>query len=165
MVKQNKGHIVELASMSSFVGVSRFSDYSAGKAALTSFSESEFCSDLISTVVVDDHLLRLRLVGLREQLRGWYDAPNVHVTCVHPLWVATPMTEYRREEIEASTKEKMMTPSRVATEITDQIFRCRGTRLVIPGSYSFLRTTRAWPVWMLDAAKRSSGLDAKPRDL
>lgn len=41
MVKRNKGHVVEVASMSSFVSVGRFSDYSAGKAALISFSESE----------------------------------------------------------------------------------------------------------------------------
>jgi short-subunit dehydrogenase len=41
MVKANKGHVVEVASMSSFVSVGRFSDYSAGKAALVSFSESE----------------------------------------------------------------------------------------------------------------------------
>jgi short-subunit dehydrogenase len=41
MVERNKGHVVEVASMSSFVSVGRFSDYSAGKAALVSFSESE----------------------------------------------------------------------------------------------------------------------------
>ena len=41
MVANNKGHIVELASMSSFVSVGRFSDYSATKAAIVSFSESE----------------------------------------------------------------------------------------------------------------------------
>ena len=41
MVKTNKGHIVELASMSSFISVGSFSDYSAGKAALVSFTESE----------------------------------------------------------------------------------------------------------------------------
>jgi hypothetical protein len=42
MVKNNKGHIVEIASMSSFVGVGIFSDYSACKTALISFTESEF---------------------------------------------------------------------------------------------------------------------------
>lgn len=40
MVKNNKGHIVEIASMSSFLGVGVFSDYSAGKTALISFTES-----------------------------------------------------------------------------------------------------------------------------
>lgn len=41
MVKNNKGHIVEIASMSSFVSVGIFSDYSASKAALVSFTESK----------------------------------------------------------------------------------------------------------------------------
>jgi all-trans-retinol dehydrogenase (NAD+) len=43
MVKRNKGHIVEIASMSSFLGVGVFSDYSACKLALVSFTESESC--------------------------------------------------------------------------------------------------------------------------
>lgn len=42
MVKANKGHVVELASMSSFISVGSFYDYSAGKAALVSFTESEW---------------------------------------------------------------------------------------------------------------------------
>lgn len=41
MVKRNKGHIIEIASMSSFVGVGVFSDYSACKTALISLTESE----------------------------------------------------------------------------------------------------------------------------
>ena len=41
MVKRNKGHIVEIASMSSFVGVGVFSDYSACKTALISLTESK----------------------------------------------------------------------------------------------------------------------------
>lgn len=39
MVQRNKGHIVEIASMSSFVSVGMFSDYSACKVALCAFSE------------------------------------------------------------------------------------------------------------------------------
>jgi len=41
MVKQNKGHIVEIASMSSFVSVGQFADYSATKAGLIALSECE----------------------------------------------------------------------------------------------------------------------------
>jgi len=47
MVKRNKGHIVEIASMSSFLGVGVFSDYSACKTALISFTESESFSQLV----------------------------------------------------------------------------------------------------------------------
>ena len=48
MVKRNKGHIVEIASMSSFLGVGVFSDYSACKLALVSFTESESFSSTTS---------------------------------------------------------------------------------------------------------------------
>lgn len=99
------------------------------------------------------------MTGLRDQLRRWYNAPDVHVTCVHPLWVSTPLVAYRKTEIERASGP-MMTPARVGQEIVDQILRCKGSRLIIPGGFSWLRTTRAWPVWMLDALKKSNGLDA-----
>jgi short-subunit dehydrogenase len=96
--------------------------------------------------------------GLRDQLQRYYHAPNVHVTTVHPLWVSTPLVAYRKDQIEKASG-KMMTPQRVAGEIVDQIFRCKGARLIIPGSFGWLRGTRAWPVWMLDLLKRTNGLD------
>lgn len=40
MLKKNAGHIVNLCSASSFVGVAKLSDYAASKAALYSFDES-----------------------------------------------------------------------------------------------------------------------------
>jgi all-trans-retinol dehydrogenase (NAD+) len=82
------------------------------------------------------------------------------VTNVHPLWVATPLVAFRQELIEKRSG-KMMTPAFVAKEVTDQIFACRGTQLVIPRSHSFLSTTRAWPVWLLDTLK---GLGAVTRE-
>jgi short-subunit dehydrogenase len=53
MVKKNKGHIVEIASMSSFLGVGVFSDYSAGKTALVSFTESESLTGLPNLAFAD----------------------------------------------------------------------------------------------------------------
>ena len=76
----------------------------------------------------------------------------MHVTNVHPLWVATPLVEYRKEIIEKQSG-KMMLPSFVGQKVADQIFQCKGTQLVIPESHSFLRTTRAWPTWLLDGLK------------
>lgn len=79
------------------------------------------------------------------------------MTIVHPHWVATPLVAYRQEAIE-KTSGKMLTPAYVGGEIAKQIFRCRGTQLVLPGSLSFLQTTRAWPTWLLDGLKRSGGM-------
>ena len=79
---------------------------------------------------------------------------------MHPLWVATPLVAYRQELIEKQSG-KMMLPSVVGQKIANQIFNCRGTQLVIPESHSFLRTTRAWPAWLLDCLR---GLSAGKRE-
>jgi all-trans-retinol dehydrogenase (NAD+) len=144
MVKNNKGHIVEIASMSSFVGVGVFSDYSATKTALISFVESESLIDS-KRISADD-------TGLREQLRGWYGSPDVHVTIVHPLFVETAMTSYRKAAIEKATGKMLSAPA-VGRQIADQIFACKGEQMVIPDTHSILRTTRAWPGWLLAAFK------------
>ncbi len=149
MVRANKGHVVEIASMSSFVSVGQFADYSATKVGLVAFTEGE------------SGTCRLALtVALREQLRLWYKAPDVHVTIVHPLWVATPLVADRQDLIERRSG-KMMSASRVGQEVAEQVFRCRGTQMVIPASHAFLRTTRAWPAWLLDGLK---GLSAVSRE-
>jgi all-trans-retinol dehydrogenase (NAD+) len=62
------------------------------------------------------------------------------------------MTSYRKETIEKATG-KMLSASAVGTEIAGQIFKCKGTQMVIPNSQSFLRTTRAWPGWALSLVK------------
>jgi short-subunit dehydrogenase len=93
-------------------------------------------------------------IGLRDQLRWYYKAPKVHVTIVHPLWVSTPLVAHAKAEIEASSGT-MLTPQEVAKTITNQVWKCRGGRLIIPGKMGWFYTTRAWPVWMLDLVKGS----------
>lgn len=72
------------------------------------------------------------------------------------------MTSYRKESIEAATG-KMLTASAVGNEIVNQIFKCKGAQMVIPNSHSFLRTTRAWPGWLLTIVKdrMAPGMDPK----
>jgi len=93
-----------------------------------------------------------RTLGLRDQLRWYYNAPKVHVTIVHPLWVSTPLVAHAKAEIEASSGP-MLTPQEVGKTITDQVWKCRGGRLIVPGKMGWFYTTRAWPLWMLDLIK------------
>jgi short-subunit dehydrogenase len=102
-------------------------------------------------------------LGLREQLRGWYGSPDVHVTIVHPLFVETAMTSYRKDSIEKATGKMLSAPA-VGQEIAGQIFRCKGTQMVIPNSHSFLRTTRAWPGWMLSLVKDTMQMNPDKED-
>ena len=76
----------------------------------------------------------------------------MHVTVVHPLFVETAMTSYRKKAIEKATG-KMLSASAVGNQIAEQIFKCKGDQMVIPNSQSFLRTTRAWPGWLLTFVK------------
>lgn len=54
MIKANHGHVVTVASMASFVGIGEIVDYCCTKASALAFHE-----------------------GLRQELRYWYNAPNV----------------------------------------------------------------------------------------
>lgn len=57
MVEKNHGHVVTVASMSSFVAPAQMVDYACTKAALVAFNE-----------------------GLASELRSRYKAPNVRTT-------------------------------------------------------------------------------------
>lgn len=59
MVKANHGHVVTIASMASFVALGEMVDYCCSKASALAFHE-----------------------GLRQELRYWYNAPNVRTRYV-----------------------------------------------------------------------------------
>jgi len=60
MVKANHGHVITIASMASFVALGEMADYCCSKASALAFHES-----------------------LRQELRYWYNAPNVRTRWVH----------------------------------------------------------------------------------
>jgi short-subunit dehydrogenase len=62
MIKANHGHVVTIASMASFVALGEMVDYCCSKASALAFHE-----------------------GLRQELKYWYNAPNVRTR-----YVATP---------------------------------------------------------------------------
>jgi hypothetical protein len=62
------------------------------------------------------------------------------------------MTRYQKEAIEKSTGKMLSAPA-VGAEIAGQIFKCKGAQMVIPGSFSFLRSIRGWPGWMMTLVK------------
>ena len=72
------------------------------------------------------------------------------------------MTAPHKEAIEKSSGKMLSAPA-VGKEIAEQIFKCKGAQVVIPGSHAFLRTTRAWPGWLyafvkdLMAPKKTAG--------
>ncbi|OQE46414.1 hypothetical protein PENCOP_c001G02449 [Penicillium coprophilum] len=68
MVRMNRGHVVTVASVASFVTIGEMVTYACSKAGALAFQE-----------------------GLRQELKFWYKAPNVRTSSIHPLWVRTPI--------------------------------------------------------------------------
>ncbi|GMK56153.1 hypothetical protein CspeluHIS016_0212090 [Cutaneotrichosporon spelunceum] len=83
MVKKNKGHIVTVASVASFVALSGGADYSCTKASALAFHEA-----------------------LAAELKAIYKAPNVLATVIDPNFVAT------REHVRGGELQRMQTRAR-----------------------------------------------------
>lgn len=135
MISANKGHVVTVASMTSFLSLAEIADYASTKAGLMAFHEA-----------------------LTQELKHMYEAPNVITTIVHPFWVSTPMVAANKEGIEKS-HGKMLSPDEVAGPIVEQVFARRGATLVLPKYTGVLEAVRAWPSWLgvgvRDLANRS----------
>ncbi|KAJ4149912.1 hypothetical protein LMH87_010686 [Akanthomyces muscarius] len=124
MIKADKGHVVTIASVASFVSLPGHADYGATKASALAFHEA-----------------------LRTELRHAYNAPNVLATVVHPNFVATPLlTDFENHLKDGGVR--MLTPEQVADDTTERIFARRGGQVVIPKSSAGTSALRGWPTWI-----------------
>lgn len=126
MVKKNKGHIVTVASVNSFLTNSANADYVATKSAALSFHE-----------------------GLTSELKIWYQASGVKTTIVHPSWVRTPLIEASIIQSGQDTRvlEGMLKAEEVADVIVRQILSRRGAQLFIPGFAAPISWLKGLPNW------------------
>lgn len=134
MIRANKGHVVTVASLASFVALSTSVEYSATKAGALAFHE-----------------------GLACEIKHVYKAPGIVTTVVHPNFVRTPMTEPYAHEIEGKGAGKMLTVGDVARPLLAHIFSGRGGQLVMPSHMSFLTTLRGWPSWLQEGLRDLMG--------
>ncbi|KAH6869758.1 hypothetical protein B0T10DRAFT_501276 [Thelonectria olida] len=135
MISKNKGHLVTVTSMSSYVPLPKSVDYSATKAGLLAF-----------------HL------GLSSEIKHVYKAPGIMSSIVHPMWVETKMTKKRAARSEKA-RQAMMQPQDVAQKILDQIFSCCGGQILLPSNGTWLTAIHGFPNWFQElirdlAAKR-----------
>ncbi|GAP87191.1 hypothetical protein SAMD00023353_2300730 [Rosellinia necatrix] len=124
MIQMNKGHIVTVASLASFVALPTGADYSASKAAALAFHESLTC-----------------------ELRHCYKAPGILTTVVHPNFVRTPLIEDFAGHLEKSGV-RMLTGEQVAGPIVAQIKSQRGGQLILPSFAKMVTGIRGWPNWL-----------------
>ncbi|KAI0148712.1 NAD(P)-binding protein [Xylariaceae sp. FL1272] len=139
MIQMNKGHVVTVASIASFVALPVAADYSASKAAALAFHEA-----------------------LTSEIKHFYKAPNVLTTVVHPHFVRTPLIKDFGDFLE-SVGTPMLTSEQVADPIIAQLKSCRGGQVFTPNHTSVVSGIRGWPTWaqemLRDAlARAGSGL-------
>jgi all-trans-retinol dehydrogenase (NAD+) len=124
MVENNKGHIVGLASMASFVAPPGIVDYAATKAAVLAFHE-----------------------GLGQEIKHIYKAPGVLNTVVHPSWVRTPLVAGYENYLQKS-QGGLMKPEWIGSSIVAQILSCRGGQLILPKKLGGAAGIRGHPNWL-----------------
>ncbi|KAL2130255.1 hypothetical protein VTI74DRAFT_6694 [Chaetomium olivicolor] len=124
MIQLNKGHIVTVASIASFVALATAADYSATKAGALAFHES-----------------------LASEIKHQYKAPNVLTSVIHPNFVKTPLLDDFSGRLERAGV-RLLTSDRIADEVVAQIKSRRGGQLVIPSSASSISGIRGWPKWL-----------------
>ncbi|POR35277.1 Short-chain dehydrogenase/reductase 2 [Tolypocladium paradoxum] len=136
MIQLNKGHVVTVASIASFVALANAADYSATKAAAHSFHEA-----------------------LATELKQIYKADNVLTSVVHPYFVRTPLVEAYSDALEKKGM-KLLTPEQVADAIAGQVFSRRGGQLILPDKKSLVSGFRGWPTWLQVLVRDAIGKSA-----
>ncbi|KAL2105585.1 hypothetical protein VUR80DRAFT_8143 [Thermomyces stellatus] len=124
MVQNNKGHVVTVASIASFVALATAAPYSATKAGALAFHEA-----------------------LAAELKHQYKAPNVLTSVVHPNFVRTPLVADFSQRLE-NAGVRMLTADVIAKAVVDQVKSKRGGQLIIPDSASGISGIRGWPTWL-----------------
>ena len=140
MVAKNKGHVVTVASMASYVTVAGMVDYAATKAAVLAFHEGNYSYDRYHMELTHP------LIGIAAEVRLRHKAPNILFTSVHPLWVRTPLLEPFNAGLKAAGSP-ILEPEQVADAISEQLARCSSGQLYVPGSASQAASIRGWPNW------------------
>ncbi|ROW00436.1 hypothetical protein VPNG_07974 [Cytospora leucostoma] len=126
MIKADKGHVITVASLASFIVLPPSIEYSVTKAGALVFHE-----------------------GLTSEIKYLHKARGVKTTIVHPDFVRTPMTQQYAERI----GENMLTIGDVSGPVLAQIFSGRGGQLVLPPSSGIIAGLRGWPNWIQESVR------------
>ncbi len=129
MLRQNKGHIVTIASTASYAGIGGITDYNGTKAAILAFHE-----------------------GLNQELKHHYKAPNVITTSIHPHWVRTPLLAPLEEELKRRGDE-ITEPTEVADVVMQRIESCSGGQVFLPSNMQTASWLRSVPNWIQEVAR------------
>ncbi|KAJ5102626.1 hypothetical protein N7532_003155 [Penicillium argentinense] len=128
MIRTNRGHMVTIASVASFVAVGEMVDDCCSKASALAFHD-----------------------GLRQELKYWYEAPNVLISIVHPLWVRAPMikgfTSYQDEF------RQLFSPKVVYEAVIERLVSRKRGQIVLPRRIRVAGSFRWFLLWMQEPVR------------
>ncbi|KAH7010480.1 hypothetical protein EDB80DRAFT_750812 [Ilyonectria destructans] len=128
MVRNNHGHIVNIASMASFATQACNVDYACSKSAVLSFHE-----------------------GLTQELRHIYKSSKVRTSVVHPSWVRTPMITRLIEQ--RTFNDPTVSADDVATRVVDALYSGYGSQMCVPESLNWTSMIRGMPAWLQEGLR------------
>ncbi|KAM5535527.1 hypothetical protein V8D89_010864 [Ganoderma adspersum] len=138
MIKENKGHIINVSSVSGMVGMARLTDYGASKAALINLHES-----------------------LRYELDDVYKAPSVRTTLVIAGHILTPLFSTVRHP--ASWFYKFFFPSLPPVDVAKAVIAAldeQHSRVIyLPFYAHFVPYLHVLPSYLRDLAQWITGCD------
>ncbi|PSN69342.1 NAD(P)-binding protein [Corynespora cassiicola Philippines] len=127
MLKRNKGHIVSVASMASFVAAPGLVDY---------------CVSKVGALYLND--------GIRAECMSRYPGgEGICTTSVHPSWHATGIIKGSEKLLE-KYGVKPDPPNKVSDAILEQVLKGKSGRLIVPTTEARKAMLRSWPLWLQD---------------
>lgn len=133
MIAKNKGHIITIASIASYVNMASVTDYSATKAATLSFHE-----------------------GLRTELKCIHKVDQVLTSSVHPSFVRTPFMDEVVDKIDEERIE-CLTPEQVADQVVALLFSRKSGQAIVPNNVAAISSLRGWPTWLQERLRDEFG--------
>ncbi|KAI0750965.1 retinal short-chain dehydrogenase/reductase [Daedaleopsis nitida] len=143
MIKQKRGHIINVSSVSGMVGMARMTDYGASKAALINLHES-----------------------LRYELDHVYNAPRVRTTLLIAGHIMTPLFSAVRQP--TTLFHKFFFPSLAPVDVAKAIIAALDEQhsrvLYMPFYAHFVPLLHVFPSYLRDFAQWVTGCDDAMKD-
>jgi len=124
MIEQNKGHVVTVASMASYLASCNLVDYCCTKAGVLALHQ-----------------------GLTQELKHRYAAPLVKTTIIHPMFAKTGIIKGFEEPLKKA-KVPLIPAEVVGDAIIKQVLSGSSGQIYVPPPMGYVSGIRGWPHWM-----------------
>lgn len=144
MLEARKGHIVTLASITSFLVPPGIVHYACTKAAVNFLNDGWRSSISLAITLTN------KRIGLRSELLTRYkNGHTIRMTSVHPNFHDTPMIRDFRQTFERSGLP-IFPAENVSSKVVEQVLKGRSGKLFMPESDYYVSFIKALPHWCFD---------------